>query len=336
MKKVAIKGAGGSLSLSGIVLGCCDFGSRIPEADAFRQMDLYYEAGGRTLDTARIYAAWAPGGESASERTVGRWLTARRRWDEMTVVTKGGHPPLSHMHAPRLSPEDLQADLADSLAALGTQCVDVYMLHRDDESRPVEEIMDTLDRFVQAGKARALGASNWRLERIWEANAYAARAGRTPFAVSQIQWSLAVCTPQTFGDDTLVCMDGEALAGYARAGLPVMAYSAQAKGVFIKLLAGERVESDFARRLLTAENRRRLERLGRVSRCTGRSPAALCTAYVTARLPAGCAVVSASTEGQLLDTLSGADLHLSQKAIGFLEGGREDGGTDRAWGTRGR
>lgn len=67
-----------------------------------------------------------------------------------------------------------------------------------------------------------------------------------------------------------------------------------------------------------------------------RRGAALCTAYVTARLPAGCAVISASTEGQLLDTLSGADLHLSQKAIGFLEGGREDEWADRAWGTRDR
>lgn len=320
MRTGLIKGADGNLPLSKITLGCCDFGSRISEVEAFRQLDMYYDAGGRTLDTARIYAAWLPGGESASERTVGRWLTARGRWDQMMVATKGGHPPLADMHAPRLSSSELEKDLEDSLRALGTDCIDLYLLHRDDPGRPVGEIMDTLNRFVRAGKVRALGASNWPAARIREANVCAEAAGMQPFTVSQIQWSLAVCRPEDFGDDTLVCMDRVEYAAYLDMNLPVMAYSSQAKGVLAKWIAGENPAGGFAQRLLGPENRERGARLAALSRKTGISPAALSAAYITSQKLDGCAVISASRPEQLAETLAAATITLSEEQTRYLEG----------------
>ena len=320
MRTGFIKGAGGYPPLSKIVLGCCDFGTRLDEAASFRLLDMYYDAGGRTLDTARVYASWVPGGESASERTIGRWLKSRNRREEMTVVTKGGHPPLTDMSLSRLSPEELASDLEESLAALDTDYIDVYFLHRDDVNLPLSGIMDTLDRFVRNGQVRALGASNWSLERIQEANAYALSAGKAPFAVSQIQWSLAVCTPAAFGDGTLCCMDGDAYAGYLAAGLPVMAYSAQAKGIFSKLLAGEKPSGSFVERLTTPENRLRLERLRLLRAETGYSAAALSTAYIVSQKLDGYAVISASRPEQLADTLTASDLVLTAAQIAFLEG----------------
>lgn len=321
MRTGTIQGAAGLPPLSKIVLGCCDFGSRLDESLSFRLLDMYYDAGGRTLDTARVYASWLPGGESASERTVGRWLTARGRWDAVTVVTKGGHPPLSDMHSPRLSPDELRKDLEESLAALGTGCVDVYLLHRDDPARPVEEIMDTLDAFVKEGKVRALGASNWTPGRIAAANAYAAAAGKTPFCLSQIQWSLAVCRPADFGDDTLCCMDEEAYEAYRDMKLPVMAFSAQAKGVLSKWLAGERQPDGFIGRVMTAENQARAARLEVVSRQTGYSPAALAAAFVTSQEVDGYAVIGVSNEKQLADTLMAADLRLAPETLRYLATG---------------
>lgn len=320
MRTGCIKGADGNLPLSKIVLGCCDFGSSRSEAEAFRQLDMYYDAGGRTLDTARIYAAWLPGGESASERTVGRWLKARGRRRDMTVATKGGHPPLTDMHSSRLSPAELEGDLEESLRALDTDCIDLYFLHRDDPGRPVGEIMDTLGRFIKAGKVRALGASNWTAARIREANAYAEAAGIPPFAISQLQWSLAVCRPADFGDDTLVCMDEGEYAAYLDMGLPVMAYSSQAKGVLSKWIAGKKAAGGLAERLMGPVNRERAGRLAVLSRETGVSPAALSAAYVTSRELDGYAVISASRPEQLADTLAAGALTLSEEEARYLEG----------------
>ncbi len=320
MRTDFIKGADGNLPLSKIALGCCDFGSRISEAEAFRQLDMYYDAGGRTLDTARIYAAWLPGGESASERTVGRWLTSRGRWGPVPAATKGGHPPLADMHVSRLSPDELERDLEDSLRALGTDCIDLYFLHRDDPSRPAGEIMDTLNRFVRAGKTRALGASNWSAARIQAANVWAEAAGMQPFSVSQIQWSLAVCRPEDFGDDTLKCMDRTEYAAYLDMGLPVMAYSSQAKGVLAKWIGGENPAGGFAQRLLRPENRERGTRLAALSRKTGISPAALSAAYITSQKLDGCAIVSASRPEQLAETLTASNLTLSEEQTRYLEG----------------
>lgn len=320
MRTGYIKGADENLPLSKIVLGCCDFGSKLSEDEAFRQLDMYYDAGGRTLDTARVYACWAPGGESASEKTIGRWLKARGRRQDMTVVTKGGHPPLWDMHRSRLMPAELEGDLEDSLRALETDCIDLYFLHRDDLCRPVGDILDTLHRFVRSGKVRALGASNWSAARIREANAYARAAGVSPLAASQIQWSLAICRPEAFGDDTLRCMDGKEYASYLDMGLPVMAYSAQAKGVLAKWCAGKNPDGGFAERLMRPENRERARRLAVLSRETGISPAALSVAYITSQRLDGYAVISASRPEQLADTLAAAELTLSEDQVRYLEG----------------
>lgn len=73
-----------------------------------------------------------------------------------------------------------------SLDQIGTDYTDVHLLHRDDPSLPVGEIMQALDEMVRAGRARAIGCSNWTAAHIASANAYARAHGLTPFAVSQV------------------------------------------------------------------------------------------------------------------------------------------------------
>ena len=76
--------------------------------------------------------------------------------------------------------------------------------------------MDMLDEHVRAGKIRALGASNWTVQRIDQANQWALAHGKTPFTVSQIQWGLAATTPAAWGDPTLVAMNDSEYAGYVK------------------------------------------------------------------------------------------------------------------------
>ena len=320
MRTVNIQGTQ-TIRLCKIVLGTNYFGAEIPEERAMELMDEYYRLGGRTIDTARMYGQSQTEGVSLTERTVGRWLRSRGCRDEITLITKGGHPPMEDMKRHRLDADSLRRDFSDSLKCLDCQYVDVYMLHRDDKEVPVQGIMDTLHEFVRGGQARVLGASNWRLERILEANAYARENGKTPFAVSEIQWSLALCDQESWGDDTLVLMDNAEHAGYLEAGIPVLAFSSQAKGLFSKYLSGgEAALTKKTQRFLRPENIRRARRVGEVSGKTGLSPAAVCLGYITANPLEGCAIVGCTSVEQLQDSMTAADVCFDRETLRFLEG----------------
>lgn len=175
MRQVVIPST--DLKASAICLGTGGMGTTIPADEAFVMLDYFTEAGGNFLDTALIYANWIPGEKSVSEKTIGRWMKARGNRPAIVLGTKGAHPDLSAMHVPRLSAQDIAADVNASLSHLQTDCIDVYWLHRDDPARPVEEIIHTLNDLVAAGKIRHFGCSNWRAPRIRAANAYAAQHG---------------------------------------------------------------------------------------------------------------------------------------------------------------
>ena len=100
------------------------------------------------------------------------------------------------MDVNRLSRREIESDLDESLKALGTDVIDIYWLHRDDTSYPVEDIMQTLSLLAEKGKVRAVGCSNWGTARIEEANRAAKKNHFNPFSASQIQWSLAASTPE--------------------------------------------------------------------------------------------------------------------------------------------
>ncbi|MDD3243783.1 MAG: aldo/keto reductase, partial [Eubacteriales bacterium] len=182
-----ILGASG-LAVSRVCLGTAGYGAAIPQAAALAQLDTYRELGGNFLDTARCYNDWIPGERHRSEKTLGKWMKARNCRGEMVLSTKGGHPPFENMHAPRLAPQELDADLEGSLRDLQTDYIDLYFLHRDDERRSVGDILEHLERKVREGKILHYGCSNWRLPRVLEAAAYAAAHGLQGFCCDQIMW----------------------------------------------------------------------------------------------------------------------------------------------------
>ena len=94
--------------------------------------------------------------------------------NQVVLISKGGHPslfPIPNMHKFRLSKEEMTKDLDGSLSDLGTYHIDIYLYHRDDPKRPVEELIETMEGFVRAGKIRYYGVSNWTLPKIIEAQA---------------------------------------------------------------------------------------------------------------------------------------------------------------------
>lgn len=268
-------------SASVIALGTMDFGGKIEAARAREFMDAYMDLGGNMIDTARIYGDFAGGIQGGSEKVIGRWMEDRRNRERVVLGTKGGHPDPRAMRAGRLSRAEILDDMQRSLENLRTDCVDIYWLHRDDEARPVRDILETLTELCERGMTRYVGVSNWRPGRIREALDCAREHGLARLAGNQPQFSLA--RQAVVEDETLCQMDGETFRLHAREQLSCVCFSAQAKGFLAKMdAAGEGALTDKARRrYLCAENLDVLTRTQALSKETGLSVGALSLAWLT-------------------------------------------------------
>ena len=238
MDRVRLPGT--DIEISALCLGVAEIGVRQTEIEAHRVLDHWVQNGGNGIDTARVYSDWIPGEKHRSERIVGDWLKATGVRDQMVLVTKAGHPLFDGNWRVRLSPSELQQDLEGSLETLGTNCIDLWFLHRDDESIPVEGIIDTCDAFVRDGRVKALGAANWTAKRIRKANDYASRVGKTGFVATQLFWNLGSRHYRGL-ESTLRSMDDHAEQLHEEANLIAMPYSSQAGGFFTNWLEGDDV-----------------------------------------------------------------------------------------------
>ena len=226
------------LHVSSLCLGTGDFGSKLDQAASWRLLNEFVDAGGNFIDTANVYGDWIPGTKSSSEKVIGAWLAEQGRREQVVVATKGAHPRLESMHVPRSAPHEIIHDIEQSLRHLQTDVIDLYWLHRDDPTRPTGEIVETLAAQVKAGKIRYFGCSNWRVERIRAANAYAAAQGLPGFVADQMLWNAAVLDAAALPDKTMVAMDPALYAYHQESGLAAIPYSSQAHGLVHKLAAG--------------------------------------------------------------------------------------------------
>ncbi len=296
---------------SRILLGTAYFGDGITKEDAFSMMDQFRKMGGTHIDTARLYA------DGRAEEIVGEWLLSRGA-EEMIVSSKGGYYDMDAKEPPRLHETDICTDLEKSLKALKRDSIEFYWLHRDDESKPTEEIIDIMNRLVKAGKIQKFGASNWTSERIRVANQYAKENGLFGFSASQIRFNPAYCLGERTG---LVGMDANEFAFYKQHNMPVVAYSSQAKGFFSKMAEiGEHALSEKAKkRYLCKENLEILETLKALSQKYGASVAAIiCGAFSSFEVPEVFPVIGGSRIEQIEDSLGGADIKIEQTELANL------------------
>lgn len=151
------------LDVSAVGFGCWEVGGgygEVDEAEFARAVGRSLDLGVNCFDTAEGY------GLGASERALGQALGRRR--DEAVIVTKFG---MNYRDKPNLrdsSRERALASIDKSLKNLGTDYVDVYLVHWPDPLTPFEETMQALDDIVREGKARFVGVSNFRPEQIAE------------------------------------------------------------------------------------------------------------------------------------------------------------------------
>ncbi|RWZ68045.1 aldo/keto reductase [Labedella populi] len=148
-----------------LALGGNVFGWTADRDASFAILDAFTDGGGDLVDTADGYSHWVPGHTGGeSESVIGEWIARTRRRDDLVIATKvSTHPQFSG-----LAPENIRAAADASLARLGTDVIDVYYAHFDDESVPLEDTVAAFSGLVDAGKIRAIAVSNYSAERIDE------------------------------------------------------------------------------------------------------------------------------------------------------------------------
>ena len=283
-----------------LILGGNVFGWTADREASFAILDRFVAAGGTMIDTADTYSAWAPGNKGGeSETIIGEWLARRGRRDDVLVATKVGFDG-------GLGTANIARAIEGSLRRLGTDYVDLYYAHRDDEGVPLEETLEGFDALVKAGKVRALGASQISAARLDHALDIAAANGWTGYSVLQTWYSLVERPRYEDGLRDVV----------ARRGLGMCAFFALANGYLTGKYRdasdlGKSVRGDRAEEYMAASGPRVLAALDIVAAETGTTPAQVTLAWTAAQPNVTAPLASARSLDQLEELLGSLSLALT-------------------------
>ncbi|MBA2678606.1 MAG: aldo/keto reductase, partial [Ktedonobacteraceae bacterium] len=220
---------------------------------AAAMFDDFFEQGGNCFDSAYIYAS------GLCEKLLGQWIKNRGVREQIVLLDKGAHTP-------HCDPESINKQLPESLDRLQTDYVDIYMLHRDNPAIPVGEFISTLNEHKNAGRIRAFGGSNWSIERVQEANAWAEAHNMTGFAAISNNFSLARMVDPVWAG-CISASDARSRAWLQETQMPIMPWSSQARGFFTgRARPDDLSDAELVRCWYSEDNFQRLERVNKLAK----------------------------------------------------------------------
>nr|WP_087573277.1 aldo/keto reductase [Sphingomonas sp. CDS-1] len=265
------------------------------------------DAGVNFFDTADVYA------RGESEILLGQALRSRRQ--DVVIATKVGGRTGDALTQSGLSRRHILASVDDSLRRLGTDWIDVYIVHREDPLTPLEETLEALDSIVRAGKVRYLGFSNWSAWRVAAAMEIQRANGLARFCHGQVYYSL-------LGRD----VERDMVPMAQRYGLGLTLWSPLAFGFLTGKYTPEMLTDPQTRvgsfNLLPFDRERGfavLERLRDIASTHGASVAQVALAWLLARPAVTSVLMGATKVEQLDDNLGAASLSLSEEEIAALD-----------------
>ncbi|MBX2987160.1 MAG: aldo/keto reductase [Bdellovibrionaceae bacterium] len=298
------------IQIAPIVFGGNVFGWTIDEKKSFEVLDAFVDAGFNCIDTADVYSRWAPGNQGGeSEAIIGRWMASRKNRDRIVIATKVG---MEMPDGKGLSKDRIAMAMEASLKRLQTNYVDLYQAHADDESTSLEESLAAFEKIQKAGKARVIGASNYKGARLQKALETAEKAGFSGYRTFQPQYNLY--DREGFEkDQEAVCVKND---------LSVITYSSLASGFLTGKYRGTADAAKSPRgegvrnRYLNERGTRILRALDEVSEEVRGTPAQVALAWLLHRPSVTAPIVSATNVDQLRDIVKAVEIRLD---TGHLE-----------------
>lgn len=319
------------LVVTDICLGTMTFGLQADEATSFAIMDRAVEAGIDFFDTAEMYPV-PPSAKlfGVTEEIVGRWLKARGWRDRILVaskVTGPGHgwfrPEIRH-GLTALDRQQITRACEDSLRRLQTDYLDLYQTHWPDHGARQEDILEVLTDLVQAGKVRAIGASNetcWGLmKNLWEAEKHGLQRFDT------VQNNFSLINRRCESELAQVCRrEGVSLLPYSPLGGGVLTgkYNAGALPPGARftdyLTGGGPRQQRMARRFVNERTLETTALLAEVARDIGVTVTALAVAWSKQHDFVASTIIGATTVAQLEESLAAADLMLGADTLARID-----------------
>ena len=297
------------LRIAPLVLGGNVFGWTADRAASFAVLDAFVAGGGTMIDTADVYSAWVDGHQGGeSETMIGEWLKASGKRDSVLIATKVGMLPGEG--GEKLAPARIAAAAEASLKRLGTDRIDLYYAHQDDDGVPQEAVLEAFGRLVDAGKVRVIGASNFHAARLKSA-IDAAKAHDLPrYHVLQPEYNLV--SRHKF--------EGELQDYCVTENIGVLPYYGLASGFLTgkyrsKDDLGQSVRGGRMTELLDGKGADVLAAMDGVAEETGASHAQIALAWLIAQPGVTAPIASATKVAQLEDLLPAMEVKLSKEQL---------------------
>ena len=293
------------LQVHPLCLGGNVFGWSANSVQSQEVLSAYESAGGNFIDTADMYSRWHTGNVGGeSETIIGDWMRARGNRSEMVIATKVAKLATR----PGLSAANIAAAAEDSLRRLGTDYIDIYYAHHDDDEIPLEESLTAFNELVAAGKVRYLAASNYSAARLEEALKISRELGMSEYLLLQPNYNAIVRNEY----------EGDLMAVAVKEDIPVLPYFSLAAGFLTgKYQPGVEVYSVRAGDMPDYKNDRGwaiLNAITEIAKQESTSIAAVALGWLRAQPGVVTPIASARTIEQLAEILLVVELSAEQVA----------------------
>lgn len=295
-----------------LVLGGNVFGWTVKGNDIALLLDAFLDAGFNAIDTADVYTRWVPGNKGGeSELEIGKWLKQSGKRNKVVIATKVGAEFAAGKKG--LKKDYIIKAAEDSLTRLQTDYIDLYQAHYDDPYTPVEETLEAFDQLINSGKVRAIGASNFSVERLHESFKASREKGLASYQSLQPEYNLFDREKYETSIEPFI----------KEQNIGVISYFSLASGFLTgKYRSGADLEGSnrpsLVKKYLTDRGMRILKALDEVSAQYNTKPAAVALAWLIARPTITAPIASATSIPQLNELTLAATLQLNNEAIDKL------------------
>ena len=300
------------LKIAPLVLGGNVFGWTADRAASFAVLDAFVAGGGSMIDTADVYSAWIDGHKGGeSESMIGEWLKVSGKRDDVLIATKVGMLPGEG--GEKLAPARIAAAAEASLKRLGTDRIDLYYAHQDDDSQTQEAVLEAFGKLVDAGKVRVIGASNFHAARLKSAVEAAKTSDLPRYHVLQPEYNLVSRTK----------FEGELQDYCVTENIGVLPYYGLASGFLTgkyrtKDDLGQSVRGGRMGELLEGTGKAVLDAMDSVVEATGATHAQVALAWLIAQPGVTAPIASATSVKQIEDLLPAMTLELTKDQLDAL------------------
>ncbi|MEO6800125.1 MAG: aldo/keto reductase [Rhodanobacter sp.] len=300
------------LAIAPLAFGGNVFGWSVDEKRSFELLDAFVDAGGNLIDTADVYSAWAAGNRGGeSETIIGKWLKRSGKRAQVLIATKVA----KWAEHPGLSPVNIRQAVDGSLKRLQVDCIDLYFAHQDDASVLVADTLGEFGRLIEAGKVRAIGASNFSATRVADALAIAKQHGLPRYECLQPEYNLLSRPGYEAELEPLARSENLGVISYygLASGFLTGKYRSTAD------LAKSSTRGGGVKKYLTPHGLRVLAALDDVAANHRATPAQVALAWIMARPGISAPIASATSVEQLRETWEATALVLSASDIAALD-----------------